>query len=112
MVFDAQTIAFRTPAVLGVESWPSGARYWFDHAQYDRDTDRLALTCGPPTAAAVYVTQEGHVVRVAEPDGYVCGIVLTDVQRRLDGRGRVDITLRDLERLSLSVDDVAQALTA
>jgi hypothetical protein len=112
MVVDAQDLAFQSSAVVSVKSWPGNARYWFDHADYDRATDRLHLTCGPPTAAAAYPTPEGHVVRVAEPAGYVCGLVLTDLRRRLARHGRVVVTLQTLERLSLSVEDVAEALTA
>jgi hypothetical protein len=112
VVIDAQALAFESSAVVAVKSWPGNARYWFDHADYDQATDRLQLTCGPATAAAAYVTPEGHVVRVAEPGGYVCGLVLTDLRRRLARHGRVVLTLQTLERLSFSVEDVAEALTA
>lgn len=111
MVFDAQPIAFTGTQRLALASWPSGARYWFDRAVYDSGRDSLEMRSGPPTAASAYVTPEGHVVRVAEPDGYLCGIVLTDVRRRLAGRGTIEVTLRELERLSVSVQDVAAALS-
>ena len=112
MIVDVQPMEFRSTAVLSVTSWPSGHRYWFDHGDYDAATDRLHLTSGPPTAASAYVTAEGHVVRVAEPGGYVCGLVICDLRRRMAARGRIDLTLRDLERLSLSMEDVAEALSA
>ena len=112
MVIDAQPMVFEASAVLSMTSWPSGHRYWFDHADYDATSDRLQLTSGPRTAAAAYLTAEGHVVRVAEPDGYLCGLVITDLRRRMAARGRIDLTLRELERLSLSVEDVAEALSA
>ena len=112
MVFDAQSAIAAGPAVLGLKSWPSGARYWFDHADYDAETDRLHLTFGPPTAARAYPTPEGHVVRVAAHGRDLCGLVITDLHRRLARRGRIDLTLQDNERLSLSVTDVARALTA
>ena len=110
MVFDAQAAAPAGPAVLSLTSWPSGARYWFDHADYDVATDRLHLAYGPRSTTCAYPTPEGHVVRLAGED--VCGLVVTDVRRRLARRGRIDLTLQDNERLSLSVADVAEALTS
>ena len=112
MIVDAQPMEFWSTAVLSVTSWPSGHRYWFDHADYDAASDRLHLTCGPATAASAYMTPEGHVVRTAAPGGYVCGLTVNDLRRRLARHGRVALTLGDLERLSLSVQDVAEALSA
>jgi hypothetical protein len=112
MVFDAQSMVFETNPVLSLRTWPSGARYWFDHADYDEATDRLHLTCGPSRATRACPTPEGHIVRVADHDGCLCGVTITDLQRRLDRRGRIDFTLPDLERVSLTLEDVAEALTA
>ena len=112
MIVDAQTVVLEGSAVLALKSWPSGHRYWFDRAIYDAATDRLHLTSGPETAAGAYMTPEGHVVRTAVPGGYLCGLVVNDLRRRLTRNGRVTLTLGDLERLSLSVEDVAEALSA
>ncbi len=111
MVLDAQTVELQGPAVLALTSWPSGHRYWFDQADYDAVRDRLHLTCGPASAASACMTPEGHVVRTAVPGGYLCGLVVNDLRRRLARHGRVTLTLGDLERLSLSVEDVAEALS-
>ncbi len=110
MVFDAQSVVSETAAVLGLKAWPSGARYWFDRAEYDAETDRLHLAYGPLTAACACPTPEGHVVLLAEPGGYVCGVTVTDVRRRFAHRGRIDLTLPDLERVTLSLSDVAAGL--
>ena len=112
MVVDAQTVVLDGSAVLALTSWPSGHRYWFDHATYDAAADRLHLTSGPPTAASACMTPEGHVVRTAAPGDYVCGLVINDLRRRLARHGRITLTLGDLERLSLSVQDVAEAISA
>lgn len=112
MVFDAQPALASATPVLALRTWPSGARYWFDHAHYDAADDRLHLSYGPPTAAIAHPTHEGHVVHIAAPAGYVCGLVVHDVRGRLARRGRIDLTLHDLERVSLSVEDVANALSA
>jgi hypothetical protein len=111
MVFDAQTVAFEASPVLSVQTWPGCDRYWFEHADYDEPADRLFLNYGPPTAASAYMTPEGHVVRTAAPAGYVCGLVVNDLRRRLSRHGSITLTLRDLERLTLTVEDVAAALT-
>lgn len=112
MVFDAQSVVLQGPAVLALTSWPSGHRYWFDRADYDASEDRLHLTSGPATAASAYMTPEGHVVRTAAPGGYLCGLTVNDLRRRLARHGRITLTMGDLERLSLSVEDVAEALSA
>lgn len=111
MVFDAQSVVSEREAVVGLKTWPSGARYWFDRAEYDQKTDRLHLSYGPATAACACPTPEGHVVLVAQPEGYLCGITVTDLQRRFAHRGRIDVTLPDLERVTLSLTDVAAGLS-
>ena len=111
MVFDAQSVAFEASPVLSVQTWPGCDRYWFEHGDYDEPADTLLLTYGPPTATSAYMTPEGHVVRTAVPGGYVCGLVVNDLRRRLARHGRVSLTLRDLERVELSLEDVAAALT-
>ena len=111
MVFDAQSVAFEASPVLSVQTWPGCERYWFDEATYDDVDDRLALTYGPVSAASAYMTPEGHVVRTAEPEGYLCGLVVHDLRRRLARHGSITITLGNLERLTLTVENVAAALT-
>jgi hypothetical protein len=89
----------------------SGTTYSFDHADYDVDSDRMHLTCGPPTAASAAPTREGHVIRTAAPDGYFCGLTLVDVGRRLHEDGHITITFSPSEWASLGVADIAQALS-
>ena len=98
------------PALV-IECWPGGDRYAFDDAEYDAETDRLRLTSGPPTAASAELTPEGHVLRIAMPDGYVCGLVLTDVHDRLERFGHVDVSLGPTQFVSLNIDDLAGLLT-
>jgi hypothetical protein len=98
------------PALV-IEAWPGGERYVFEDAEYDADSDRLRLTTGPPTAAAAELTAEGHIVRIAMPDGWLCGLVLTDVHDRLERFGHVDVTLGPRQFASLCIDDLAGLLT-
>ncbi len=98
------------PALV-LEAWPGGDVYAFDDAEYDADNDRLRLTSGPPTAAAAELTPEGHVVRIAMPDGWLCGLVLTDVHDRLERFGHVEVTLGPRQFVTLGIDDLAGLLT-
>jgi hypothetical protein len=98
------------PALV-LETWPDGESYAFDDAEYDPESDRLRLTCGPPTAASAEFTPEGHIVRHAAPDGYVCGLVLTDVHARLERYGHIEVTFGPLRFVSLRIDDLAGLLT-
>lgn len=96
--------------VLSLKAWPSGDHYDFSGAAYDADTDRLELTWGPETAASASLSPEGHIIRRAAPDGYFCGVVLTDVRQRLADHGRIELTLGPREFVCLNVADVAHAL--
>jgi hypothetical protein len=98
------------PALV-IRTWPDDDTYTFDDAEYDAETDRLRLTAGPPTAAAAELTPEGHIVRVAAPDGYVCGLVLTRVHDRLERYGHIEVTLGPRRFVSLRIDDLAGLLT-
>ena len=98
------------PALV-IETWPGGDQYSFDDAEYDSLHDRLRLTCGPPTAASAELTPEGHIVRTAVPDGYVCGLVLTDVHDRLERFGHVEVTLGPTQFVSLRIEHLAGLLT-
>jgi hypothetical protein len=98
------------PALV-ITTWPDNDTYSFDDAEYDVDTDRLRLTVGPPTAACAELTPEGHIVRVAAPDGYVCGLVLTGVHERLERYGHIEVTLGPTQFVSLRIDDLAELLT-
>ena len=98
------------PALV-IETWPRRDCYSFDDAEYDPVADRLRLTSGPPTAAGAELTPEGHIVRTAAPDGYVCGLVLTSVHERLERCGHVEVTLGPMQFVSLGIDDLAGLLT-
>ena len=96
---------------LTLEVWPDGSRYRFDRCSYDEATDRLQLTYGPPGAASVHVTPEGHLMRVSVPDNVLCGLVVTEVRARLARDGRISITLGPLQLATLGAADVAELLT-
>jgi hypothetical protein len=98
-------------AILTLETWPRGRRYWFDDAEYDEGMDRLRLSYGPLTAASACPTAEGHVLRIAEPEGYLCGLVLTDVTGRLRRDGRIEVTMGPAELLELDLAEVAALLS-
>lgn len=98
-------------AILSLETWPRGQRYCFDDAEYDESTDRLRLSYGPLTAASACPTPEGHVIRIAEPQGYLCGLVITRVTERLRRDGRIEVTMGPLELLELDLADVAAVLS-
>lgn len=99
------------PAILSLVTWPQGQCYRFDDAEYDEGTDRLRLSYGPLTAASACPTPEGHVIRIAEPHGYLCGLVITDVTERLRRDGRIEVTMGPLELLELDLADVAAVLS-
>lgn len=98
--------------VLSFKAFPSGERFDFHTARYDADTDRLHLSFGPETAVSAAVTPEGHIVHFAQPDGYFCGLVLTNVHQRLEDHGRVEVTLSPLDFVCLTISDIAHALTS
>ena len=99
------------PVPITLEAWPDGTRYRFDRCEYDECADRLRLTYGAPSAACARLTPEGHVVRVGATDPVLCGLVLTDVRRRLARDGRIDVTLGSLQHVSLGAADIAALLT-
>jgi hypothetical protein len=104
----------RIPApgpALVIETWPDGDRYVFDDAHYDAESDRLRLTAGPVTAASAELTPEGHIIRIAAPDGYLCGLVLTGVRDRLQRYGHLEVTLGPRQFASLDLDQLAGLLT-
>jgi hypothetical protein len=107
---DLLQLPLPTPALV-LKAWPGGERYVFDDAEYDADEDRLRLTAGPPTVAAAELTPEGHVVRVAMPDGRLCGLVLVDVHDRLERFGHLEVTLGPRQFVTLAIDDLAGLLT-
>jgi hypothetical protein len=108
----APLLALPEPApALVIETWPDGDAFTFDDAEYDAATDRLRLTLGPITAASAELTPEGHIVRVAVPDGYLCGLVLTDVHSRLERFGHIEVTLGPRQFASLDIDHLAGLLT-
>jgi hypothetical protein len=97
--------------ILSLETWPHAKRYWFDDAEYDEGMDRLRLSYGPLTAASACPTPEGHVLRIAEPHGYLCGLVLTDVTGRLRRDGRIAVTIAPCEVIELDLADIASLLS-
>jgi hypothetical protein len=107
---DLLHIPLPAPALV-IETWPDGDTYSFDDAEYDAETDRLRLTCGPPTAARAELSPEGHIVRIAAPDGYLCGLVLTNVHDRLERFGHIEVTLGPTQFVSLRVGDLAELLS-
>ena len=97
--------------MLTLRVWPSGDTYRFDRADYDPQTDRLRLTAGPPTAASAAFSPEGHILRIAEPVGYLCGVTLTRVSQRLHDEGAIELTLSPDEFVVLHLDDVAHLIS-
>jgi hypothetical protein len=94
-----------------IETWPDGERFTFDDAEYDADTDRLRLIAGPPSAANVELTPEGHIVHSSIPDRRFSGLVLTRVADRLERFGQVDVTLGPTQYVALRIDDLAMLMT-
>ena len=80
-------------------------------AEYDETRDRLRLTLGEQTAVTAAPTPEGHIVRRAVADGELCGVVITDVRRRLSEEARIEVSLGRDGHLSLCVQDIAALLT-
>jgi hypothetical protein len=101
----------RSDSALEFWTWPRGDRFAFDDAEYDETSDRLRLTCGPPTVASAELTPEGHVVRVSALDGDICGLVLVDVHDRLERHGRLSVTLGPNQHVTLSAEDIVSLIS-
>ena len=86
------------------------AAFTFEHCEYDADADELHLASGAECAASAETTPEGHIVRVARPDGHVCGLTLVGVSRLLHRDGHVRVTLCSTQQLVLSVAQLAPLL--
>lgn len=97
------------PLVLGLAD--GAGSLTFDSADYEESADRLFLAAGPPCAASMELTPEGHLLRISAPDGALCGLVLTGVRRRLSGEGCVAVTLGPGQHAVLDAGDVAHLLT-
>jgi hypothetical protein len=108
--FVLDTAAPASALILRLEG--GAGTFAFDHAEYDEHTDRLRLEAGPPTASGASLTPEGHVLRIGAPEGHLCGLVLTDVRRRLMRHGHVKVTLGAGQHVSLGAGELAHLLTA